>query len=44
MVLNSLGLPAPVVVDYKPCRTFTQDNVLDEKTDAVLPRAIHELE
>jgi hypothetical protein len=39
MVLNSLGVSAPEVAEYKPYRTFTQDNVLDESTDAVLPRA-----
>ena len=39
MVLNSLGVPAPEVAEYQPYRTFTQDNVLDEKTDAVLPRS-----
>lgn len=39
MVLNSLGVPAPEVAEYQPYRTFTQDNVLDEKTDTVLPRA-----
>ena len=39
MVLNSLGVPAPEVAEYQPYRTFTQDNVLDEKTDVVLPRA-----
>jgi hypothetical protein len=38
MVLNALGLPAPEVPEYTPYRTFTQDNVLDERTDAVLPR------
>ena len=38
MVLNALGLPAPDVPEYKPYRTFTQDNVLDEQTDKVLPR------
>src|SRR5262245_55565295 len=38
MVLNALGLPAPVVPEYAPYRTFTQDNVLNERTDAVLPR------
>ena len=38
MVLNALGLPAPVVPEYAPYRTFTQDNVLSEQTDAVLPR------
>jgi Phytochelatin synthase len=38
MVLNALGLPAPAVPEYKPYRTFTQENVLSERTDAVLPR------
>src|ERR1700749_2351975 len=38
MVLNALGLPAPEVPEYAPYRTFTQDNVLSERTDAVLPR------
>jgi hypothetical protein len=38
MVLNALGLPAPEVPEYAPYRTFTQDNVLDQRTDAILPR------
>jgi hypothetical protein len=38
MVLNALGVPAPAVPEYEPYRTFTQDNVLSEQTDAVLPR------
>lgn len=38
MVLNALGLPAPMVPEYAPYRTFTQDNVLTERTDAILPR------
>ena len=38
MVLNALGVPAPAVPEYEPYRTFTQDNVLDQRTDAVLPR------
>ena len=38
MVLNALGLPAPSVPEYEPYRTFTQDNLLSERTDAVLPR------
>ena len=38
MVLNALGLPAPAVPEYTPYRTFTQDNVLSERTDAILPR------
>jgi hypothetical protein len=40
MVLNALQLPAPAVPEYEPYRTFTQDNVLDEKTDAILPREV----
>ena len=39
MVLNSLGVAAPAVPEFEPYRTFTQDNVLDEVTDTVLPRA-----
>ena len=38
MVLNALGLPAPAVPEYAPYRTFTQDNVLSERTDVVLSR------
>jgi hypothetical protein len=38
MVLNALGLPAPDVPEYRPYRTFTQENVLSERTDVVLPR------
>ena len=38
MVLNALKVPAPAVPAYAPYRTFTQDNVLTERTDAVLPR------
>jgi Phytochelatin synthase len=37
MVLNALQLPAPA---FAPYRTFTQDNMLDERTDAVLPRDV----
>ena len=40
MVLNALHLPAPPVPEFAPYRTFTQDNVLDERTDAVLPRDV----
>lgn len=38
MVLNALRVPAPAVPEYAPYRTFTQENVLSERTDAVLPR------
>jgi hypothetical protein len=40
IVLNSLHVPAPTSTEYKPYRTFTQDNVLDEHTDAILPREV----
>ena len=38
MVLNALRVPAPAAPEYAPYRTFTQDNLLSERTDAVLPR------
>ncbi len=38
MVLNALALPAPEVPEYKPFRTFTQDNVFSAATEAVVPR------
>jgi hypothetical protein len=37
MVLNALELPAPAVPAFDPYRTFTQDNVLNARTEAVLP-------
>ena len=40
MVLNAFQIAAPAVPEFDPFRTFTQDNVLDERTDAVLPRDI----
>ena len=40
MVLNALQVPAPPVPEYAPYRTFTQDNVLNDQTDAVLPRDV----
>jgi len=40
MVLNALNVPAPSTPDYQPYHTFTQDNVLDDRTDAVLPRDV----
>ena len=40
MVLNALHIAAPAVPEFDPYRTFTQDNVLDERTDAVLSREI----
>ena len=40
MVLNALNVPAPTTPAYEPYHTFTQDNVLDDKTDTVLPRDV----
>src|SRR5580692_383055 len=40
MVLNAAGVPAPTTPEYQPYHTFTQDNLLDDVTDAVLPRAV----
>jgi hypothetical protein len=37
MVFNAMRLPAPAVPEYEPYKTFTQDNVLDQRTEAVLP-------
>ena len=33
-------IPAPAVPEYDPYRTFTQDNFLNEQTDAILPREV----
>jgi hypothetical protein len=38
MVLNAAGVPAPSVPEYEPYHTFTQDNLLDERTDAIVTR------
>jgi hypothetical protein len=37
MVLNALELPAPAEPAFDPYHTFTQDNVLNAQTEAVLP-------
>ncbi len=37
MVFNALELPAPAVHAFDPYHTFTQDNVLNAQTEAVLP-------
>ena len=39
MIFNAMGLPAPEVPDYAPYRTFTQDNVFSDATEAILPQA-----
>ena len=40
MVLNALHTPAPTTPEYQPYHTFTQDNLLDQHTDAILPREV----
>jgi hypothetical protein len=40
MVLNALEIPAPTTPEYEPYRTFTQDNFLDGRTEAVPPREV----
>ncbi|RWL81787.1 MAG: glutathione gamma-glutamylcysteinyltransferase [Mesorhizobium sp.] len=40
MVLNALNVPAPAVPEYVPYKTFTQDNVLNERTETILPRQV----
>ena len=40
MALNVVGVPAPTSPEYQPYATFTQDNVLDEASDAILPRTV----
>jgi hypothetical protein len=40
MVLNAVHAPAPSTAEYLPYHVFTQDNVLDDKTETVLPRAV----
>ncbi len=40
IALNALKVPAPTTPEYKPYATFTQDNVLDERTDVILPRSV----
>lgn len=38
MVLNAMQVSAPEVPDLAPYRTFTQSNVLDDRTETVVPR------
>src|SRR5215212_5644631 len=40
MVLNALGVPAPSTPEFEPFKTFTQDNLLDEETEKVLPVSV----
>jgi hypothetical protein len=39
MALNAIQAPAPTSPEYQPFHTFTQDNLLDDHTEAILPRA-----
>lgn len=38
MIFNALQLPAPEVPEYAPYRTFTQDNIFNDRTEAILPQ------
>lgn len=38
MVLNAMGVKAPPAAGYEPYATFTQDNLLNERTEAILPQ------
>jgi hypothetical protein len=40
MVLNALAVPAPATPEIEPFRTFTQDNVLNDRTEQILPKEI----
>jgi hypothetical protein len=40
MVLNALGVVAPATPEYEPFRTFTQDNLLNDATETILPREV----
>lgn len=40
MVLNALNIPAPPTPDFAPFRLFTQENVLNEATDRIIPQAL----
>src|SRR6185437_4183325 len=40
MVLNALGVPAPSTPAYEPYHVYTQDNLLDARTESVLPEAV----
>ncbi len=40
MVLNALELPAPAAAELNSFHTFTQDNLLNADTEAILPLAV----
>src|SRR5262245_15858074 len=40
MVLNALGIPAPTTPEIEPYKTFTQENVFNDRTESVLPAKV----
>jgi hypothetical protein len=42
MVLNALKVPAPETAAWKPFAAFDQDNIFNDATEAVVPRAVIE--
>jgi Phytochelatin synthase len=40
MVFNALDVPAPTTAEFDPFTTFTQDNVLNEATEKILPQEV----
>ena len=40
MALNAIKAPAPTTPEYEPFTVFTQDNVLNDGTDTILPRTV----
>lgn len=38
IVLNALAVKAPPAPGYEPFATFTQDNLLDDRTESILPQ------
>ncbi len=40
IVLNALGVPAPTTPEFEPFKTFTQDNLLNDETEKVLPKEV----
>ena len=40
IALNAMGVPAPTTPEYQPYTVFTQDNVLTQTSEAILPRAV----
>lgn len=40
IALNAMRTPAPTTPEFQPYTVFTQDNVLDNATDTILPRAV----